>query len=183
MKPDFDFLGRLTSITPSNRAPAGGLWRPFRSIVVLATGWVVGVGATESPAPIPEAIAVIREHLHQDYSGMLREEGGAFEFPFLTPGSEQYPDILWDWDSWLSNVALRQVLAETATTKGKAHVLRYEQGCVLNYLNYGGSMAGLMDGSRSCCCVDSVRAKNSWLRLTRSRRTCTNRVLRSTRRF
>jgi putative isomerase len=69
---------------------------------------------------------------------MLRAEGGAFKHPFLTPGSSQYPDILWDWDSWLSDVALQQVLAEKATPEEKARVLKYEQGCVLNYLNYGG---------------------------------------------
>ena len=83
-------------------------------------------------------MATIRKFLHADYAGMFRAEGGAFKYPFLTPGSAQYPDILWDWDSWLSNVALRQVLAEKATGDEKAKALKHEQGCVLNYLNYGG---------------------------------------------
>jgi putative isomerase len=85
-----------------------------------------------------DRIAVLRKFIHADYRGMLREEGGSFKYPFLTPGSKQYGDILWDWDSWLSNVALRQVLAEKATPEERAQVLRYEQGCVLNYLHYGG---------------------------------------------
>ena len=38
---------------------------------------------------------------------MYREAGGALKYPFLAPGSNQYLDMLWDWDSWLSNIALR----------------------------------------------------------------------------
>mgnify|MGYP006956595016 FL=1 len=41
--------------------------------------------------------------------GMYRQAGGSLRFPFLAPGSSQYLDMLWDWDSWLSDVALRQI--------------------------------------------------------------------------
>jgi len=95
------------------------------------------LAAAEAPSSLKDSIALIRKHLHNDYTGMFREEGGAFKYPFITPGSAQYPDILWDWDSWLSNVALRQILNEKATPEEKTKALRYEQGCVLNYLNYG----------------------------------------------
>lgn len=84
-------------------------------------------------------IALIKDHLRANYRGMYREAGDSLPYPFLTPGSDQYADVLWDWDSWLSNVALRQVLADLG---GDAQAsLPYEQGCVLNYLSYGG-----MDG-------------------------------------
>lgn len=115
--------------------------RPLRSVVrriTLLAGLALSAFAVCAETTIPAYRALIREHLHADYPGMLRDEGGAFAFPFITPGSEQYPDILWDWDSWLSNVALRQVLAEVATPEQRADALRHEQGCVLNYLNYGG---------------------------------------------
>ena len=49
--------------------------------------------------------------------------------------------MLWDWDSWLSNVALRQILLEKGTEKDRLEALKYETGCVLNSLSYGG-----MDG-------------------------------------
>jgi putative isomerase len=49
--------------------------------------------------------------------------------------------MLWDWDSWLSNVALRQILLENGSMKDRENALKYEQGCVLNSLSYGG-----MDG-------------------------------------
>jgi putative isomerase len=85
--------------------------------------------------------AVIRKYIFESYKGMFREAGGAFEYPFLTPGSEQYADVLWDWDSWLSNVALRQILIEAGNKDEIDRILPYERGCVLNYLNWGG-----MDG-------------------------------------
>lgn len=83
----------------------------------------------------------IRRHILANYRGMFREAGGNLPFPFLTPGSAQYADVLWDWDSWLSNVALRQVLFDSSDADAANHALAYEQGCVLNYLSYGG-----MDG-------------------------------------
>lgn len=86
-------------------------------------------------------LPLVRERIHADYEGMFRAEGGSFKYPFITPGSAAYGDILWDWDSWLSNVALRQILLERADAEKSAKALKHEQGCVLNYLNYGG-----MDG-------------------------------------
>ncbi len=108
---------------------------------VLLTCSVVAAEAPPSAATAAKYIPLIREKIGADYQGMFREEGGAFQHPFLTPGSAQYGDILWDWDSWLSNVALRQVLQEKGSAEDRAKALRYEQGCVLNYLAYGG-----MDG-------------------------------------
>jgi putative isomerase len=91
--------------------------------------------------PLGPSIKIIRENIHKDYRGMFREKGGAFAHPFLTPGSAQYSDVLWDWDSWLSNVALRQVLLEVGTEEDRTKALAYERGSVLNFLAYGG-----MDG-------------------------------------
>lgn len=84
---------------------------------------------------------ICREYIYKDMKGMYREPGGALKFPFLAPGSSQYLDMLWDWDSWLSNVALRQILVEKGTKAEQDEALKYEQGCVLNALSYGG-----MDG-------------------------------------
>ncbi len=88
--------------------------------------------------PLHENFAVIRQHVCRDYEQMYREPGQAIKHRFLTPGSAQYPDILWDWDSWLSNVALRQVLAEVNDPQASAKALPYERGCVLNYLEHHG---------------------------------------------
>lgn len=86
-------------------------------------------------------IPLIRNKIYETYPGMFREAGGIFSYPFLTPGSEQYDDVLWDWDSWLSNVALWQILLELKDPEQSARTVPYEKGCILNYLSFGG-----MDG-------------------------------------
>lgn len=99
----------------------------------------------QMPERTPENVQkykdICRKQIYKDMKGMYREAGGALKFPFLAPGSNQYLDMLWDWDSWLSNIALRQILLENGTDKDREEALKYEQGCVLNALSYGG-----MDG-------------------------------------
>ncbi|MBC8099180.1 MAG: glycoside hydrolase family 37 [Armatimonadetes bacterium] len=90
---------------------------------------------------IARYISLIRQNLQENYQGMFREAGGNMPYPFITPGSQQYADVLWDWDSWLSNVALRQILLEVGDDNAIKDVQRYEQGCILNYLQQG-SMDG-----------------------------------------
>lgn len=85
--------------------------------------------------------ALIRANLLDNYQGMFRQAGGNMPYPFITPGSQQYADVLWDWDSWLSNIALRQILLEAGDSAGLDEAVRCEQGCILNFLQRGG-----MDG-------------------------------------
>lgn len=80
------------------------------------------------------AIGLLRRRLGEDYRGMFRAAGGALRHPFLTPGSEQYADVLWDWDCWLSNIALRQILADNGSEEASAEAWEYEKGSVLNFL-------------------------------------------------
>ncbi len=80
-------------------------------------------------------IDLIRKNLSENYKGMFREAGGSLKFPFLTPGSDQYADVLWDWDSWLSNIAVRQILKEVGTDEDREQALKYEQGCIQNSLS------------------------------------------------
>lgn len=96
--------------------------------------------------PMPELTAenvakytqLCRQNIYKDMKGMYRPKGKAFKYPFLVPGSQQYLDQLWDWDSWLSNVALRQILLENGTNNDRKEAIEYEQGCVLNFLEFGG---------------------------------------------
>ena len=84
-----------------------------------------------------EYIKALRAYIQKDYREMYREKGGVFPYGFLTPGSKAYDDVLWDWDSYLSNVALKQILADVGADPGEAEA--YEKGCVLNYLSFTGS--------------------------------------------
>src|SRR5574344_2259307 len=115
---------------------------------LLLTLLMVGVSLhlqAQLPPRNAETVAhyktLCRTFIHKEMKGMYREPGGSLAYPFLAPGSAQYLDMLWDWDSWLSNVALKQILLEKGTKADKQTALRYEQGCVLNALSYGG-----MDG-------------------------------------
>ncbi|GHU68594.1 hypothetical protein FACS189413_05860 [Bacteroidia bacterium] len=85
-----------------------------------------------------EYASIIKKNIYQEYKGMFREPGEALKYPFITPGSDQYSDVLWDWDSWLTNIALRQVLVENGVREDFKEIVKYEQGCVLNYLEFSG---------------------------------------------
>ena len=99
-------------------------------------------------AQIPDSVAdnikVIKKYLFEDYKQMYKPPVGALLYPFITPGSHSYANVLWDWDSWLSNIALRQILQDQGTSADKSEAVAYEQGCVLNYLAYTDTTDGYM---------------------------------------
>lgn len=89
--------------------------------------------------------SLCRDHIYADYKQMYRDGGrGAFIHPFLTPGSKSYSNVLWDWDSYFCDVALRQILQDTGTAADRQEALEYERGCVLNYLEYTDASDGYM---------------------------------------
>lgn len=103
-------------------------------IVVLLLGLSASSQTSDS---LKHFSAVIKENIYKDYKLMYRKGSGSLVYPFLTPGSNQYDNVLWDWDSWLSNIALRQILSDVGNAKDKQEAVQYEQGCVLNFLQYG----------------------------------------------
>lgn len=110
------------------------------TLIGMSIGWST-FGQMQEDESWREYVPTIKKYIYKDYQGMFREAGGSFKYPFMTPGSEQYADWLWDWDSWLSNVALRQILLEKNNAKEMAKAVPYEQGSILNFLSYG-SMDG-----------------------------------------
>ncbi len=93
-------------------------------------------GFCQNADSIKHLESVIKTNIYKDYKLMYRKASGALVYPFLTPGSNQYDNVLWDWDSWLSDIALRQILTDIGSEKDKKEAIQYEQGCVLNFLNY-----------------------------------------------
>lgn len=75
----------------------------------------------------------LRAYLASHATDMFREAGGPFAYPFLAPGSV-YADNLWDWDSWLSDVALHQVVRDQGNVATRTQLRRHGQGLVLNFL-------------------------------------------------
>lgn len=90
-------------------------------------------------ATIEKYKEICRTHIYKDYKQMYRQPKGAILYPYLTPGSNEYANVLWDWDSWLSNVALRQILEDEGRAADKQEAVVYEQGCVLTFLTYTGT--------------------------------------------
>lgn len=85
---------------------------------------------------IEKYISLIRENLYVNYKGMFREPGGHVKYKFISPGSNQYSAQLWDWDSWLSDIALRQILVECGSEEDIEIALEHEKGCILSFLEY-----------------------------------------------
>ena len=71
---------------------------------------------------------LITEYAKQNYSACFREPDGLLQHKFIVPGS-CYANELWDWDSWLTNLALRKIADSHA-------IGEYEKGCVLNFLDH-----------------------------------------------
>jgi hypothetical protein len=77
--------------------------------------------------------ALIKQHLYQDYKSMFRPPTGTLTHFFITPGGP-YAKQLWDWDSWLCDIALDQILTDQKASGDKNDAITYGQGCVLNFL-------------------------------------------------
>ncbi|TJZ59996.1 glycoside hydrolase family 37 [Sphingobacterium olei] len=103
---------------------------------------------------------VIKKHIYKDFKGMYRPAGKSLQYPFITPGSVQYADVLWDWDSWLSNIALRQILTDTGSEADKKEAVQYEQGCILNFLAYADIDGWVPIMIERTANLDSIRPKN-----------------------
>ena len=58
-----------------------------------------------------EYIKAIKEYSKNAYKKIVREPAGYLKHPFIVPGAV-YSNQLWDWDSWLTNIAIRQTLLD-----------------------------------------------------------------------
>jgi putative isomerase len=95
---------------------------------------VVETDSVTMSSSLDREIGIIREHILRDRKGMLRESSGVLKHPFLVPGSATYADQLWDWDSWLADIALHQIVAECGDEPLSRQVRFHARGCVLNFL-------------------------------------------------
>jgi len=105
----------------------------FILLTILGIPAILGAQAIKG---YDKYIKIIKQNTYKDFKGMYRKAGGALKYPFLTPGSAAYDDVLWDWDSWLSNIALRQILTDTGSKEDSQEATVYEQGCILNFLSF-----------------------------------------------
>lgn len=80
---------------------------------------------------LSEYIKAIKDYSRANYKLITREGQGKLAHPFLVPGCV-YAYDLWDWDSWLTDVAIRQILSDNG--EGADEFLEYERGCSINFL-------------------------------------------------
>src|SRR5580704_9730031 len=90
---------------------------------------VVARVSAQTHASPPNYRELVTSSILRDYPGMLHEPTGKLAFPFITPGSAAYTDQLWDWDSWLSDVALCQIMVDQGENADKQKMLSYGRGC------------------------------------------------------
>lgn len=82
---------------------------------------------------------ICRDNILKIKNDMYRESRGRLKYPYIVPGSASYLESLWDWDSWLSDIALNQILSECGNEKDKLKCIEYEKGCISNWLEYCGT--------------------------------------------
>ncbi|MBE7053357.1 MAG: glycoside hydrolase family 37 [Ruminococcaceae bacterium] len=69
---------------------------------------------------------LITEYAKSNFEKLFREPDGLLKHKFIVPGSK-YSSDLWDWDSWLTNIAMRKL-------GDNDKLFEYEKGCILNFL-------------------------------------------------
>lgn len=79
-------------------------------------------------------ISLIRDYSKNNYQQMTREPNGILKYPFIVPGSQSYSNCLWDWDSWLTNIAVRQIMKDN--NDYNPEFLACEKGCIQNFLEH-----------------------------------------------
>lgn len=83
---------------------------------------------------------VIYNYIKNNYYKILREPGGQLAHRFIVPGAV-YEKTLWDWDSWLTDVAITQVALKEGTLK---EFFSYQKGCIENFADHTNSRTGKM---------------------------------------
>ncbi len=77
-------------------------------------------------------IDAIKEYSKNEYKKITRESVGELKYPFIVPGCA-YQNQLWDWDSWLTDIAITQIHKDNSVDEKE--YIEYEKGCILNFLD------------------------------------------------
>ena len=75
---------------------------------------------------------LILNYIENNYTRILREPDGLLQEQYLVPGA-CYKHSLWDWDSWLTDVAITQVAYDN---KNLHEFFPYQKGCIINFLQH-----------------------------------------------
>lgn len=84
-------------------------------------------------ADLSKLIKIIKDYSKNSYIKLMRQPCGGLKYSFIVPGAG-YDSQLWDWDSWLTSVAVRQIILDNGGVDSEKF-LECEKGCVLNFLD------------------------------------------------
>lgn len=93
---------------------------------------------------------LITKYIAEQKTKILREPSGKLPHKFIVPGA-CYAQEIWDWDSWLTDVAISNTLK---TDEEKNAFSEYQKGCILNFLDNmydNGSIPFMSSGERTYC--------------------------------
>ena len=76
-------------------------------------------------------IRLIKDYSKNNYMKIMRNPSGLLKNPYIVPGTECYAVQLWDWDSWLTDVGIRQIRSDIGTDN--IEFFECEKGCIANF--------------------------------------------------
>lgn len=77
-------------------------------------------------------IKLIKEYSKNNYLKVTRPPKGRLNHPYLVPGADCYGSQLWDWDSWLTDIGISQIMSDNG--EDKAFYSECEKGCIRNFV-------------------------------------------------
>lgn len=81
---------------------------------------------------------IVYSFIKEHYYKILREPRGQLKHKFIVPGAV-YSKTLWDWDSWLTDVAITQVAVNEGSLKD---FFPYQKGCIENFADFSDKETG-----------------------------------------
>ena len=75
---------------------------------------------------------LIKNYISDSYHKILREPKGLLNHKLIAPGA-CYDCTLWDWDSWITDVAITPVARENGSLTEFA---AYQKGCIINFCEH-----------------------------------------------
>ena len=84
--------------------------------------------------------AAVEGYIAENWRKLLRSPSGILRHPFLVPG-DCYDNSLWDWDSWLTDVAITPVAEKMGLL---SWLFPYQQGCIRNFCDHMDPETGWM---------------------------------------
>lgn len=76
-------------------------------------------------------IKLIKEYSRDNCLKVTRQPEGRLKFPYLVPGANCYESQLWDWDSWLTDIGIAQIMRDN--NEDMDLYSECEKGCIRNF--------------------------------------------------